>query len=94
MLFPVGAAWLAWTSAAIEVPRHTRIVERWVPITMRVLGVLFVMIAAALFIMPATMADLWPWQLSTFLAQLVSRQGAAMRASAAARPAAEPPQKA
>jgi hypothetical protein len=71
-VFPLGAALIAW--------RHRREVgagpgpalPALLRTYLRVQGVIVLVLAAALFFAPALMATLWPWAITTLLAQLYS----------------------
>ena len=70
--FPIVAAWLAWASPATTVPRNTLMAQPWVPIYLRLQGAALVAMAALLMVLPGWVAGLWPWKISTFLAQVYS----------------------
>ena len=72
VLFPIGAAWLAWAGAPTAVPETAVIRQRWVPWYFRVLGYSLLALALACFLAPAWVATIWPWKISTFLAQVYS----------------------
>ena len=72
VLFPIMAAWLAWASPATTAPRDTWIAQRWVPIYLRVQGAVLVALAVLLVVVPGWVAGIWPWKISTFLAQVYS----------------------
>lgn len=72
VLFPVVAAWLAWASPALAAPRNTLIAQRWVPIYLRMQGLVLVALAVLLMAVPSWVAGIWPWKISTFLAQVYS----------------------
>ena len=72
VLFPIAAAWLAWGGPAQPPPAHGRIRQPWIPVFLRVQGILLVALAAACFVVPARVATIWPWKISTFLAQVYS----------------------
>lgn len=72
VLFPIAAAWLAWAGPAIALPARGLVTQRWVPVALRLQGGLLLALAVACFLAPAWVASIWPWQVSTFLAQVYS----------------------
>jgi hypothetical protein len=70
--FPIAAAWLAWAGPARPEPTHGAIRESWAPLYLRIQGALLVLLAATCFFAPAWVATIWPWKVSTFLAQVYS----------------------
>jgi hypothetical protein len=72
ILFPLAAAWLAWGAPPPAPPSRGLVTERWVPLFLRVQGILLVALAAACFIVPSRVAAIWPWKISTFLTQVYS----------------------
>jgi hypothetical protein len=72
ILFPLAAAWLAWGAPPPAPPSRGLITRRWIPVFLRIQGILLVALAAACFTVPARVAAIWPWKISTFLAQVYS----------------------
>jgi len=72
ILFPLAAAWLAWGAPPPAPPSRGLIAPRWIPVFLRVQGALLVALAAACFTAPKWVAAIWPWKISTFLAQVYS----------------------
>lgn len=72
ILFPLAAAWLAWGAPPPAPPSRGLIAQRWIPLFLRVQGILLVALAAACFAAPKSVAAIWPWKISTFLAQVYS----------------------
>lgn len=72
VLFPIAAAWLAWRGPAVAAPARGVITQRWVPVYLRVQGLFLLALFAACFVAPAWVVTIWPWKLSTFLAQVYS----------------------
>lgn len=70
--FPVGAWYLNRVGPAPSIPAHALIRQRWVIEGLRMQGTALVVLAALLAILPGWMAGIWPWKISTFLAQLYS----------------------
>ena len=78
--FPLAAAWLAWArpsanssaKLAVSVPHEALMSQRWAPILLRVQGLLLVTLAALLMLVPSWVVGLWPWKISSFLAQVYS----------------------
>lgn len=72
ILFPIAAGWLAWAAPPNPPPADALIEQRWIPGYLRVQGIALVALAAACFATPARVAGVWPWKISTFLAQVYS----------------------
>lgn len=70
--FPLAAAWLAWAGPPLKAPQRHLMKQRWVPGWLRIQGALLVLLALLLAAVPGWVAGLWPWKISTFLAQVYS----------------------
>ena len=70
--FPLGAAWLALTSPPLATPHDTLIAQPWVPRVLRVQGLLLVLLALWLTLLPQSVVQWWPWKISVLLAQIYS----------------------
>lgn len=72
VLFPIGAAWLAWAGPAIPRPAASPMTEAWIVAGLRLQGSLLGVLAAACFLAPQWVVTIWPWKISPFLAQVYS----------------------
>jgi hypothetical protein len=72
VLFPVAAAWLAWAGPNGAPASDGRVLPRWARTWLRAQGTVLVLLALLLAAVPAWVAGLWPWKISTFLAQVYS----------------------
>ena len=63
---------LSSANLAVSLPRQASMTQRWAPILLRVQGLLLVTLAAALMLVPSWVVGLWPWKISSFLAQVYS----------------------
>ena len=70
--FPIAAAWLSWAGPARPEPDSSNALPSWAVHYLRFQGVLLVLLAAACFFAPSWVASIWPWKISTFLAQVYS----------------------
>jgi hypothetical protein len=72
LLYPVIALWLAWRhrGGANEVTGAS--VPRWARRYLLVQGVVLVVTAGMLLLLPDLMVELWPWPITRMLAQLYS----------------------
>jgi hypothetical protein len=71
VIYPLVAVWLARRYAS-ETPGSPRepVLPAWVRRYLLGQGVALSLLAAALFVLPAAMTDLWPWPITEMLAQL------------------------
>src|SRR5258706_10381657 len=72
VLFPIGAAWLASAAAGAPPPSEGLVGEAWVSALLRGFGIFLVALAGACFVVPASIAAIWPWKISTFLTHVYS----------------------
>lgn len=69
-IYPVIGAWLAWRHRGGS--GSTGRDPRWISGFLWVFGTVLIMSSAALLIAPATMARVWPWEISALLARIYS----------------------
>jgi hypothetical protein len=72
LTFPLAAAALSGSGRASSVPRSALITQRPVVMWLAAQGAALVVLGLLLAALPGVMAGLWPWKISTFLAQIYS----------------------
>ena len=72
-VYPAIALWLVWQHRGQIFATPARsLVPAWVRGFLITQGILLVALAGALFVAPASMVDVWPWEITPELAQLYS----------------------
>ncbi len=72
IVFPVSAAWLIYRTPAPAISAGKRIQTVWITLFYAVQGLVFTLLAALCFIKPTLAIEIWPWKISSFLAQVYS----------------------
>ncbi len=70
--FPLGGGWLAWRHRARSYPQDGAAPSLAYRRALLVLGIVCLALSSALFLTPAAMTGIWPWQIDTLLAQIYS----------------------
>lgn len=70
--FPIVAFWLAVKTPSQAAPSGARIQQRWVVVFFALQGVFFVALSMLCFFFPERLIAIWPWKISSFLAQVYS----------------------
>jgi hypothetical protein len=72
LVYPIIAIWLAWQQRATDLTPTGSAVPKWASVYLLVQGILITLLALALLILPGDMATVWPWKITSMLAQLYS----------------------
>lgn len=72
ILYPLAGAWLAWKHHPIPEPDRGAHVDGWMPAYFTAQGIGAISLSLCLFLFPSFMAGVWPWKITTLLAQIYS----------------------
>lgn len=72
ILYPLAGAWLAWKHHPIPDADRGPNVDSWMPAYFTIQGIAAIALSLCLFLFPSAMAGVWPWKITTLLAQIYS----------------------